>query len=135
MVDVSIIELIFYGTIELASILVLIISAIKKDQPTTKSSALLRAIYLIPGMITAGLLAGVGVNIDLDTIFINATRNELVYNATNDLSFTTVVSDNSTQIRFIPLQEPVWGMFHLMIMFVLAVHVITQLLNLFTKTD
>lgn len=143
MVDISIVEFGVYGFIAYSSLLMLIISTIK-EVPSTKSFAIARVVYLVPGMICAAFLAGVGVNIDLETstntIMTNQTINEFTINGTTgDLitNSTTTTSTNSTSVEsnYIILQNPVWALFHYIIFIVLAIYVITQLLNLFTKTD
>lgn len=123
MADLSIIEFGVYGFITYSSLLMLIISTIKTDIPSTRSLAIVRAIYLIPGAICALLLATSGIEILTD-------------DTTN-----TIVSVNTTEVwtetieRNINLQNPIWGAVHVMIFAIIMIHVVTQILNLFTKTD
>ena len=121
----------------------LIISSIK-EIPTTKSLAISRAIYLIPGMICAAILAGSGVNIDMQTsditINTNQTIAEFTINGTTGsliTNSTTTMSTNSTtaQADYIVLQNPVWVLVHFMIFAVLGVYVVNQALMLLTKKD
>lgn len=126
MSDISIIELFFYGFLELFSLSMLIISVIK-EIPDTKARAIIRAIYLIPGMIAAAFLGGTGQNITLNTVLTNSTT----FNATN----ATVFKEVTNQANFIALQNPVWGYLHLLIMMVLFVFIANQIYNLLTKND
>jgi len=82
-----------------------------------------RSIYLIPGMISAALLAQVGPNI-VTTSVSNTIR------AVNTTEVWTEVITTQTA-----LQNEVWAIFHYMIFIVLFVYVITQILILFTKVD
>lgn len=100
----------------------LIISTIK-EVPTTKSLAIVRAIYLIPGVICAGILASTGVNIETISTF-NTIKN---LNSTETWTETT--------LQNIVLQNPVWLTVHVMIMIVLIVYVITQLVQLLMKKE
>ena len=127
MPDISLIELAFYGFVELFSIAMLIISTIK-EVPVTRSLSLTRAIYLIPGMICAIILANSGVDITMNTTEVIT----LTYNETNDLIFTENATQNTNRVT---LQNPVWVTFHYLVFAVLMIYLITQLLMLFTKTD
>jgi hypothetical protein len=101
----------------------LIISAIKTEIPSTRSLAIVRAIYLIPGAICALLLATSGVVV-----------------VTSDVT-NTITAVNTTEVwteevsSSIELQNPIWGAVHIMIFVVIMIHVVTQMINLFTKTD
>jgi len=120
--DISIIEFAVYGFMAYSSMLMLIISTIK-EIPTTKAMSISRSIYLIPGMISAALLAQVGPNI-VTTSVSNTIR------AVNTTEVWTEVITTQTA-----LQNEVWAIFHYMIFIVLFVYVITQILILFTKVD
>jgi len=100
----------------------LIISTIK-EIPTTKAMSISRSIYLIPGMISAALLASVGPNIVTTSI-----QNTITAVNTTEV-FTEVITTQYV------LQNEVWAIFHYMIFIVLFVYVITQILILFTKVD
>ena len=132
--DISVVELIVYGFIAYSSLLMLIISAIK-EIPTTKSLAISRAIYLIPGMICAAILAGSGVNIDMPTTTNTAIINETTYNATGSLTFTVLTNSTAPVTSYIVLQNPVWVLVHFMIFAVLGVYVVNQALMLLTKKE
>ena len=118
MVDASFIELIIYAFVEMFSISMLIISAVK-EVPNTRASSIVRSIYLIPGMIAAGVMSGIGENITLPEV------------TTKSLN-TTEVWVETAQVH---LLNPYWGMFHLMIMLVLMIYVAFQMLNLLTKPE
>ena len=120
--DISVIEFGVYGFIAYSSLLMLIISTVK-EVPTTKSFAIARAIYLIPGVICAALLASSGINIVTDT----------TSNTIKNLNTTEVWSETTTQK--IVLQDRVWISVHYMIFAVLLVYVIFQILTLLTKHE
>ena len=123
MSDISIIEWAVYGLISYSSMLMLIISTIK-EVPMTKRLSIIRAIYMIPGVICSGVLTMSGVNIVLpQTVHIM-----------KDLNSTNTWSDTTT-VNNIVLQSPVWTMVHLLFFTVLLVYVITQILLFFTKHD
>ncbi len=122
MADISIIEFAVYGFIAYSSMLMLIISTIK-EVPTTKALSISRSIYLIPGMISAALLAQVGPN-----IITTSVTNTITALNTSEV-FVEVITSETT------LQNEVWAIFHYMIFIVLFVYVITQILILFTKVD
>lgn len=126
MTDVSIIELIIYGFLELFSLSMLIISTIK-EIPNTKASSIIRSIYLIPGMIAAAWLARTGENVTFNTILTNST--------TTVSNSTTVWTEITNQSNFIVLQSEVWGYFHLLIMLVLFAFIINQIVNFMTKPE
>lgn len=117
---------IVYGFVAYSSLLMLIISVVK-EIPATKSLAIARSVFLIPGMVASAVLASSGVNIQVANV---ATSNLI-----RSINTTQTWSETTTQINNIVLQSPVWQMFHMLIFLVLMVYVITQILNLFTKTD
>jgi len=98
----------------------LIISTIK-EVPTERSGSIVRGIWLIPGVITAFILASSGINI-----------------VTSDTT-NTITSVNTTEVwtetisSSIVLQNPIWVTVHLLIFVVLIVYVVLQVLTLFTK--
>ena len=105
----------------------MLIISVVKEIPTTKSLAIARSVFLIPGMVAAGVLASSGVNIQVANV---ATSNLI-----RSINTTQVWTETTSQINNIVLQSPVWQMFHMLIFLVLLVYVIMQILNLFTKTD
>ncbi len=120
--DISIIEFGVYGFVCYSSVLMLIIATIK-EIPTTKALSIARAIYLVPGMISAALLAQVGPNI--------VTTN--ITNTITALNTSEVFQEiNTTEIE---IQNEVWAIFHYMLFLVLFIYIITQILILFSKVD
>ena len=123
MAELSILEFGVYGFVAYASLLMLIIAAIKTEIPTTRSLAIVRAVYLMPGAICALVLASSGIVI-----------------VTSDVT-NTIVAVNTTEVwtetvsSSITLMNPVWGALHVMIFVVIMIFVITQIVNLLTKTD
>ena len=123
MVDVSIIEFLVYGLVGYTSLVVLIISVIKKEIPDSKPHALARVIWLIPGIIAIGILSGVGEGIILESI---TTETEI-------LNGTVLVNATSIQTKEITLLQPFWILFHIAIMLILIMFVIMQVLIIMTK--
>ena len=126
--DISIIEFIVYGFIAYGSFLMLIISTVK-DIPDGKSHSLSRAMYLIPGLICALILAGSGVDIILGSETISENKIELHPVTGNEVP----VANTSTHTNKITLIEPVWILVHTMLFLILMVHVIIQILSMLTK--
>lgn len=127
MPDLSIVELFFFGFMELFSVSMLIISSIK-EIPNTRASSIIRAIYLIPGMISAAFIAGnSGQNVILNTIKISTN-----VTAANGTLLQTI---STIQPSYIPLQNEVWGYLHMLIFFTLFIFVINQIYNLLTKPE
>ena len=120
MADISIIELGVYAFICYSSMLMLIISTIK-DVPITKALSIVRAIYLIPGVIAAGILSQVGPNIIMPSV-----TNTIVAINTTEVFQETI---DATTV----LQSEVWTLFHFMLMLIMTVYVITQFMILMTK--
>ena len=121
---ISIIEFGVYGFIAYSSMLMLIISTIH-EVPSQKSHSIVRAIYLIPGIICAMILASSGINIiaaDITTI-----------NTILAVNTTEVFIENVTSSSVIELQNPIWVPFHFMLSAVMAIYVINQILILFIK--
>ena len=127
MAELSIIEFGVYGFITYTSLLMLIISTIK-EVPSGKSQSILRSMYLIPGVICAVLLASAGVDIGFDTV---TTVNTITDNQTSTIIFT----EDITKETKITLQDDVWRTVHIMIFLILLVHVLVQMLSLFTKIE
>jgi len=119
--SLSIIEFVVYGLFAYSSMLVLITS-INKEPPAGKTPAILRSIYLIPGIICAGLIAISG-SIDIDTI--------TTFNTITNLNSSEVWTEQTAQE--IILQNEVWIAVHIMIMFVMLVYVIQQFASLLIK--
>ena len=126
MADISLAEFAVYGFVAYSSLLMLIISIVK-EIPSTKIMAIVRSIFLMPGMVAAGVLASSGVNIQVASV----TTNNLI----KSINTTQVWSENTAQINNIVLQSPVWQMFHLLIFLTLLTYVIWQMLLVFTKYD
>ena len=120
--DISIIEFGVYGFVCYSSVLMLIIATIK-EIPTTKALSIARAIYLVPGMISAALLAQVGPNI----VTTNITNTITALNTSE--VFQEIIT---TEIE---IQNEVWAIFHYMLFLVLFIYIITQILILFSKVD
>ena len=120
MAELSIIEWGVYGFFAYTSMLMLIISVVK-ETPDTKSHSIVRATYLIPGIIAALIIAASGEN-----IIISDVTNTII-----DLNTTNVWTETIRDIT--PLQNPIWVTFHGMLGIIMIVYVIIQVLYLFTK--
>jgi hypothetical protein len=116
-----------YGFITYVSLLMLIISVIKTDIPKTRTLSLTRAVYMIPGVITAALLMSVGPTIVLQDV---STMNNITGSTPSDSFFENVTTTTSFE-----LQNEVWVPVHFMIFIILLLFVILQTLQLFTATS
>lgn len=133
MPEISLLEFIVYGFVTYASLLMLIISVIK-EVPNTRSLAIVRGMFLIPGIICAFLLAGSGVDITLEQqgmIFTNRTT----YNDTGDMIFMEITNSTGLEPTKFTLLNPVWVPLHYLFGIIMGIYFILQMLTLFTKTD
>lgn len=122
--NISIIEFITYGLIGYTGMLTLIISVIK-EVPITRSLAIVRAIFLLPSIIAAGILMSSGINININTA--------ITSNLIRSINTTQTWTEATTQTNQIVLQNPVWITFHFLLFIVMSVYVIQQILFLLTK--
>ena len=120
--DISIVEFGVYAFIAYSGMLMLIISTIR-EAPQTKSQSFTRAIYLIPSIVCAFLLAGMG-----ETVGIQDMAHEEIHNQNN-----TVV--NIMEHYTITLVNPVWITVNFMIAIIMLFHFIMQTLQLLLFRD
>ena len=120
--DISIIEFGVYAFIAYSGMLMLIISTIR-EAPQTKSQSFTRAMYLIPSIVCAFLLGGMG-----ETIGIQDMAHEEIHNQNN-----TVV--NIMEHYTITLINPVWITVNFMIAIIMLFHFIMQTLQLLLFRD
>lgn len=120
--DFSMIELIFYTIIELVSFGVLVVSVITPPQ-STKKQAVMRAIFLIPGMIISGLLA---------QSFPQRIFSETIHgNGTSTGINGTLVFSNMTQAGVTTLGNPaIFAMVHFLLFIVLALYIFWTLMTM-----
>jgi len=100
----------------------LIISVIK-EVPSTKALSIVRAIYLFPSIFAAGILAQISPTIVLPSV----TNTILAVNTTEVFEETIDAS--------IVIQSNVWITFHILLMLVMMIYVITQMLILLTRHE
>jgi hypothetical protein len=122
MADISIIELVVYAFIAYSGMLMLIISTIR-EAPQTKSQSFTRAMYLIPSIVCAFLLAGMG-----ETISVMDMSHEEIHNQTN-----TVVTIH--EHYSITLVNPIWITVNFMFGIIMTFHFIMQTLQLLLFRD
>ena len=121
MADLSIIEFGVYGFIAYSGLLMLIISTIR-ETPQTKSQSFARAMYLIPSIICAFLLASSGQVIALYDVVIEVddgsagTHSGLNLNEHNHYTIT--------------LENSIWILVNFMVGIIMTFHVILQSLQL-----
>ena len=120
--DISIIEFGVYAFIAYSGMLMLIISTIR-EAPQTKSQSFTRAMYLIPSIVCAFLLAGMG-----ETIGIMDMTHEEIHNQNN-----TVV--NIMEHYTITLVNPIWITVNFMFGIIMTFHFIMQTLQLLLFRD
>ena len=124
--DISIIEFGVYGFLCYASFLMLIISIIK-EAPNTKIQSIARSIFIVPGMICAGILASSGINIQVA----NVTTNNLI----RSVNTTQTWTEATTQINNVVLQNPIWTTVHVMLFLIMLTYIIFQFVNLMVKKN
>lgn len=119
MSDLSIIEFGVYGFLTYGGILMLIISAVRGlPEERSRINTLAQAVFLIPSLICAPVLATSGVNIQIQH------TNDII----KDLNNTRTWSDIST--NNIVLQNPIWVLIHMMLFFTILMFIIRQILLL-----
>jgi hypothetical protein len=128
MADMSILEFIVYGFLAYSGILMLIVSAFKEDGTASRSQTGVKVVWLLPCIFAAVLLAGAGQDITFETV---NTVNTITNNVTSTVDFT---EDVTTETK-ITLVQPVWGMVHMLLFFVMLLYVIIQILIMLTKHD
>ena len=121
MSDISIIEFAVYAFIAYSGMLMLIISTIR-EAPQTKSQSFTRAMYLIPSIVCAFLLAGMGETVGL----YDMTHEEIHPNT----EVTTI--HEHYQVNLV---NPIWITFNFMIAIIMLFHFIMQTLQLLLFRD
>lgn len=122
MADISIVEFGVFGFITYSSILMLIISTIR-EAPFTESQSIARAIYFVPGIVCAFILATSGVNITLETVSTVNITNDTVANQ-------TIFYEAADTTSAFVLLDPVWSSVHIMLGLIMVVYVVNQMLML-----
>ena len=113
-----------YAIVAYSGIIVLIASTLKEN-PTTRSLAIVRGMYMIPCAIASFILAQTGVNI----VWVTQTTT----NTIKALNTSQVFTESATQTNQIVLQSPVWSMFHYLLGIILIFYVIQQILFLLVR--
>ncbi len=117
----SLIEWIVYGFFAYGAMLMLMIGIVK-DIPGTRTTSLLRIIFILPGIIGAGILAG-----PYETVIMPTTDTVNAITLTTENFTETIISTS-----YIQLQNPVWLIFHYAIMAVMIIYTISQVLTMLT---
>ncbi len=117
----SLIEWIVYGFFAYGAMLMLMIGIVK-EIPGTRTTSLLRIVFILPGIIGAGMLAGPYETIIFPTV---DTVNAITLTTEN---FTETIITTS----YIQLQNPVWIIFHYAIMAVMIIYTLSQVLTMLT---
>ena len=128
--DISIIEIVVYLFVELFSLSMLIISVVK-ETPVGKSQSIVRSMWLIPGIIIAGILMTAGPTVTMNDGGSQVTE---VYNGTTGILMTNTTSYPATPNTIILADQTFWAV-HLMIFIILLVYVVIQMLTLLTKFE
>lgn len=128
MAEISIIEFLVYALLAYSGILLLIVSAFREESTASRSKTGVKVIWLIPCIFATILLAGAGQDITFTTV---NTVNTITNNVTNTVDFT----EDVVKTTKIVLVQPVWGMVHILLFFVLLIYVIQQVLIMFTRHD
>ncbi len=117
----SLIEWIVYGFFAYGAMLMLMIGIVK-EIPGTRTTSLLRIVFILPGIIGAGMLAGPYETIIFPTV---DTVNAITLTTEN---FTETIITTS----YIQLQNPVWIIFHYALMAVMIIYTLSQVLTMLT---
>lgn len=125
--DISLIEWIAYGSICYGSLIILASLITKPEIPATRSYGSLRMLFMIPGMICAGVLSFSGVDITMPS----TTTSEIIKN----INGTIVTTDTAVQASSFVLVNPVWITVHILFFFVFFIYILSQVLFIFTKHD
>ena len=120
MADISIIEFVVYAFIAYSGMLMLIISTIR-EAPQTKSQSFTRAMYLIPSIVCAFLLAGMGESVGLYEVVSSGVEQ----------GTSTSLTDTYT----INLVNPIWITVNFMFGVLMTFHFIMQTLQLLLFRD
>lgn len=121
--DLSLIEFIVYGLIAYTGMIMLIVSAFKKDLPDQNILGLVRVVFLVPSIICAGILSGSGIHI--------TTEQAATTNIIKDLNNTDTWQETTNQVNQFVLVSPIWITVHFLIFIVMLVYVIQQVLMWF----
>lgn len=120
MADISIIEFVVYAFIAYSGMLMLIISTIR-EAPQTKSQSFTRAMYLLPSIVCAFLLAGMGESVGLYDVVISGVEQ----------GQPTTLNETFT----ITLINPIWITVNFMFGIIMTFHFIMQTLQLLLFRD
>ena len=120
MADISIIEFAVYAFIAYSGMLMLIISTIR-EAPQTKSQSFTRAMYVIPSIVCAFLLAGMGETVGLY---------DVVTTGTEQAHPTTLIEN-----YVVTLVNPVWILVNFMFGVIMTFHFIITTLQLLLFRD
>jgi len=116
----------------------LIITTIKTSTDKTRKLTLVKAMYMIPGIIGAIILAGSGVDIIFDNSITDTVAKsdyEVLDNANNVVVLNSTVTETVISTHTFVLQNPVWVSFHYMIAALMMVFVFIQVLTMFTAKE
>ena len=124
MADYNIIELVMYGIIAYLGVGVLIISVIT-NPPTEKSLAGARSIWLTPSILCMALLMFSSGYVSYDVVTSTIVTSS---NATSD-----VWTETREDVTSFNLVNPIWGMVHGAMFFILIIYVLIQIFTILTK--
>ena len=124
--DISIIEFLVYAIIGYSPLIILYVTLVK-EAPSTKSGTIQRVIFIVPGLIAVGVLAGSGLNINME--FQDTMTNSTTYNGTNGALITNSTVSTQTTEKFI-LVNPIWILFHSFLFTLYSFYIILQILQL-----
>jgi|24BtaG_2_1085350.scaffolds.fasta_scaffold00079_14 hypothetical protein len=111
----------------------MLIISVVKEVPSGKSQSILRSMWLIPGIITASLLAGMGDQVNFETTDITTT--DIGYNVTNTNQVITNSTLTTQTTEKVLLINPVWVTVHTMIFLSLLAYIVIQFVTLLTKVN
>lgn len=116
----------------------LIITTVRTSTDKTRKLTLVKAMYMIPGILGAIVLAGSGVDIILEDRIINTNATsiyEVLDNTNAVVTLNSTVLQTESSLSVFTLQNPVWVSFHYMIAALMMVFVFIQILTMFTAKE
>lgn len=136
--NISLIEFLVYGSITYASFIILLITVIRAPADKTRKLALVKVMYMIPGVICAIILSGSGVDITLNSNLTNTTAYS-TYEVLDNTNTITVLNSTVTQTEAVTekfvLENPVWVTFHYLLALIMIVFLFIQVFTMLTAKD
>lgn len=133
--ELSSLEFGVYGLVAYSSLLMLIISTIQKPDMATSHQALIKSVYILPGIVCMFILAFASPTIILyDSVVTteNTSLYEVLDNTNAVVTLNSTVDETVSTVNSNELLNSIWGTVHLMFAMIMIVFVIVKLISLLT---